>query len=75
MNHDEKIAPRVDLIARIICSAVGFVLGACSFYAFSSNGLGILSWLLRLGAAVALFAGIFGPRSLRIGLVTWMPWF
>ena len=75
MSHDEKIAPRVDLFARLICLAVGSVLGVCSFYAFSSDGLGILTWLLGLGAAIVLFAGIFGPRSLRIGLVTWMPWF
>ena len=75
MEGPDKIPPRVDLIARLICLAVGSGLAICSYYAFSSGGHGFLSWLLAFGATVTLIAGSLGPRSLRIGLVTWMPWF
>ena len=75
MEDSEKIPPRIDLVARIICLVVGSVLAICSYYAFSSNSHGVLSWLLAAGATVTLVAGTFGPRSLRIGLVIWMPWF
>lgn len=59
MEDPDKIPPRVDLMARLICLAVGSGLAICSYYAFSSGGHGFLPWLLAFGATVTLIAGSF----------------
>jgi hypothetical protein len=74
MEDSENIPPRVDLFARLICLVVGSMLAICAYHAFSLSQY-LLFWPLAVGAAVTLIAGFFGPRSLRIGLVSWMPWF
>src|SRR3546814_17896998 len=59
---------------RIICIILGAVFAFVAWLAYTSSGPAIVYWLCGVGAIVLLTAGTFGPRSLRVGLVTWLLW-
>src|SRR3546814_15330007 len=75
MESTSEMPDRLDLFARIICIILGAVFAFAAWLAYTSSGPAIVHWLCGVGAIVLLTAGTFGPRSLRVGLVTWLPWF
>jgi hypothetical protein len=75
MGSNERVSPTVDLIARVICVLVGAGLGAAAFIGHAGDGNPWLVGVLAAVSALALAAGTVGPRSVRLALVTWMPWF
>src|SRR3546814_1347826 len=72
MESTSEMTDRLDLFARIICIILGAVFAFVAWLAYTSSGPAIVYWLCGVGAIVLLTAGTFGPRSLRVGLVTWL---
>lgn len=74
MKRTSEVTPRMDLIARIICIALGSALGVGAWIACDADGARFVCWLFGFGAATLLAVGTVGPQRVRIGLVTWLPW-
>jgi hypothetical protein len=67
------VTPRADLMARLVCAALGVFLGAVCATAYFAASHAAVWWLSGIGSAVFLFASV-GPQSFRVGLLMWLPW-
>ena len=75
MESNEHVSPKLDVMARVICVLVGLAFGCLALLAHSGEAHFLLVAVLALVSVFNLVAGMIGPRSLRLALVTWMPWF
>ena len=75
MKSQADIPPHVDRFARAICLVLALAFGAVAATAYSVDGHPVAYWLCGAGGLLFLVAGTVGPRNLRIGLLTWLPWF
>ena len=73
MKELPDVTPRADLVARLVCAALGILLGAICATAYFAGSHAAVCWLSGIGSAVFLFASL-GPQSFRVGLFMWLPW-
>lgn len=72
---EEYVPPLVDAFARAICVFSALLFGAGAFFAYSNQAHWAFIAVLAGATTTTLVAGTYGPRSFRIGLLTWLPWF
>ncbi|MFT3896232.1 MAG: hypothetical protein QM719_00795 [Thermomonas sp.] len=75
MKSKDDLPDRIDIIARILCLAMGLAWSVGAGFAYSGSPRSMLGvWLLVTAALIFFVAATFGPRWFRTVLVSWVPW-
>lgn len=74
MKQTSDVTPRIDRFARLLCIVLGMLLAIATWIVYAGAGPAFAYGLCGFGAILFLMAGTVGPRGLRLGLVTWLPW-
>ena len=74
MSRGFDIPPRLDWLAKLLCVAIGAVFGLAAAVAYSGFwSSSILFWMLAAATSFFVCVAVFGPRSLRNGIVSVLP--
>ena len=76
MTDQPDVPPHADFIARLLLLVMSAFLGLGAAFAHDASPRSAAwFWVLACAAFVFAFVAIFGPRSVRVGLVAWFPGF
>ena len=75
MKSKGDLPDRADIIARILCLAMGLAWLVGSAFAYAANPREIIwFWFLVAAALIFFGAATIGPRWFRSALIGWVPW-
>ena len=73
MGNISRSERAYDWLARLLCLVISAVFAAVAFAIHGTETPALAFWILAAIAALFAFAGIFGPKGLRHGLLAGFP--